>query len=568
MVAWWLLLTLVGLATAQSLQPPQTFSSKNKRLDVVMVAKPTRANLTFPFAPPHAEVWQYHVCWKTSAEQMDCPQDSFAPQGVNLKLQPGDLLKIRLVNRLATWRTNLHFHGMAVSTDYDNSTFGDYPYVIAYNSLVEPNPAPVGLPLILRKDFIDYKFPIPVGHPLGLYWFHPHNHEMKHGVMNEGNEEMMNAGLSGSITVGNLQQYVSQLGNTPKPVLVVRTTFFNSKWQLVDMPSPWFCNHTAIPLPGYCNGTGDNLNSTVYYTINSQVYPDIVVPSRVGMVLRLVQAMASVTIKISLMDSSTNQPIPFMALTVDGVSTLSPSANNWITEFFFMSGSRIELFIQSASKSRSAVLMGTGPSRGVSTTEYYPSVQLARVKFQSRGQGVNSKLPVVGQTNKVKDALEKPPRTDVECLNTTALKPNHQRRITFNALPGSDYGLAYAELDEFGVVVPGTATAVTMFDPDTITVCAKLGSTEIWELVNPSLEDHNFHIHQTKFKMISTSRQVGTGYLFSTKAVDSIPLPALSTTVVQIPFVRSGDYMYHCHLAYHSDHGMMARIRVAEKMKD
>lgn len=566
----WLALAL-GAAVSQPLRPPKAFSSRNGRLDVVMVAKPTRANLTFASAPARAELWQYHVCWRSSAEQMDCPQDSFAPQGVNLQLQPGDLVQIRLVNRLAAWRTNLHFHGMAVSTDYDNSTFGDYPYVIAYNSLVEPAPAPVSLPLILRKDFIDYRFPIPAGHPLGLFWFHPHNHEMKHGVMNEGNEEMMNAGLSGSITVGNLQQYVSQLGSTPKPVLVLRSTFVDSQWQLVDTPAPWFCNHTAPLLPGYCNGTGDNLNSTAYYTINGQVYPEIVVPSRVGAVLRLVQAMASVTVKISVVDANTNQPIPFMVLTVDGASTLSASASggNWISEFFFMPGSRIELFLPSAAagKPRSAVLLGTGPALGYPATTFFPSVQLARVKFQSRGQKPNPKLPVVGQTSKVRDALEKPPRTDIECANFTALPTNHRRRIVFNAMSGSEYGLAYAELDEFGVVVPGTATAMAMFDPDTITVCAKLGSTEVWELVNPSLEDHNFHMHQTKFKVLSTSKPAGAGYVFSPKAVDSVPLPALSTTVVQIPFVRSGDYMYHCHIAFHSDHGMMARIRVAEKMK-
>jgi FtsP/CotA-like multicopper oxidase with cupredoxin domain len=97
--------------------------------------------------------------------------------------------------------------------------------------------------------------------------------------------------------------------------------------------------------------------------------------------------------------------------------------------------------------------------------------------------------------------------------------------------------------------------------------------TEKWELVNVSGEDHNFHIHQTKFWLFD-----GSGN--TTIMMDSVPVPhgtdACDGTVttwrsgqckvdpleVEIPFSQIGDFVYHCHILEHEDGGMMAHIRV------
>jgi len=91
--------------------------------------------------------------------------------------------------------------------------------------------------------------------------------------------------------------------------------------------------------------------------------------------------------------------------------------------------------------------------------------------------------------------------------------------------------------------------------------------------VNVAGEDHNFHIHQTKFKVFANPANPGA-------LVDNIPVlhgsdqcdgsiatwrsGACTVTPVYafIPFSQVGDFVYHCHILEHEDGGMMAHIRV------
>ncbi|MEO3781775.1 multicopper oxidase family protein [Actinocorallia sp. B10E7] len=74
--------------------------------------------------------------------------------GPTLKVRPGDLLKVRLSNRLDQ-PTNLHTHGPEVSPAGNS----DNPFVV-----IDPG------------DDFDYQIRIPDGHPPGTHWYHPHHH--------------------------------------------------------------------------------------------------------------------------------------------------------------------------------------------------------------------------------------------------------------------------------------------------------------------------------------------------------------------------------------------------------
>jgi hypothetical protein len=59
------------------------------------------------------------------------------------------------------------------------------------------------------------------------------------------------------------------------------------------------------------------------------------------------------------------------------------------------------------------------------------------------------------------------------------------------------------------------ATDVTPFDPMMDTICLPLSpgnkpAYERWQLVNVAEEDHNFHIHQTKFRVLTEDQIGGT----------------------------------------------------------
>ena len=179
------------------------------------------------------------------------------------------------------------------------------------------------------------------------------------------------------------------------------------------------------------------------------------------------------------------------------------------------------------------------------------------------------------------------------------LPPGHLRRI-FYAVPTTDlsaFGLAFEEIDEHGQVVGTPATDVTPFDPMFPTVCVPLSPgntprTERWQLVNVATEDHNFHIHQVKFRVLSKDEIAGTilpkQILGKGVMLDNVPLAhavglcgnnppddnakpiaawragrcASIPVTVEIPFGIAGDFVYHCHIFEHEDGGMMARIRV------
>jgi FtsP/CotA-like multicopper oxidase with cupredoxin domain len=211
-----------------------------------------------------------------------------------------------------------------------------------------------------------------------------------------------------------------------------------------------------------------------------------------------------------------------------------------------------------------------------------------------------SSLPVTGDANPgslkqatayaIDPALKLGFRTDPQC---TPLAPGHHRRIYFgNPTPGQDgFGLGYVEVDQNGREIVATRKPVASFDPTVTTVCVPLGAQgqavkEVWELVNITDEDHNFHIHQTRFRLLQGGTIPGTTLPSVTPdglvLHDNVPLPRAAVTdncdgttdaflsgackpnivMVEIPFHEIGDFVFHCHILEHEDGGMMARIRV------
>jgi FtsP/CotA-like multicopper oxidase with cupredoxin domain len=91
--------------------------------------------------------------------------------GPTLRVRPGDVLRIRLVNQLDQ-ATNLHTHGMHVSPQGN----GDNPFVS-----IEPGTS------------FDYEIRVPADHPAGTFWYHPHHH----GTV----ADQIFAGLAGALLV-------------------------------------------------------------------------------------------------------------------------------------------------------------------------------------------------------------------------------------------------------------------------------------------------------------------------------------------------------------------------------
>ncbi len=104
-------------------------------------------------------------------------------------------------------------------------------------------------------------------------------------------------------------------------------------------------------------------------------------------------------------------------------------------------------------------------------------------------------------------------------------------------------------------------------------IVVRQGSIEEWSLINTTMESHGFHIHQMAFvqerspmgvPVTLDTAFVPIGKLLPNPTDPEYPLVKPSITKVLLDFrhVPKGTFVFHCHMLFHEDHGMMGVIRV------
>jgi FtsP/CotA-like multicopper oxidase with cupredoxin domain len=143
-------------------------------------------------------------------------------------------------------------------------------------------------------------------------------------------------------------------------------------------------------------------------------------------------------------------------------------------------------------------------------------------------------------------------------------------------------------------VWPSDPVTLRTFDPSRTDVCVHAGHREIWRLVNLSNETHNFHIHQSKFRVLTVYdpynqlRHETPWALAPDQVHDVFPVPKFGYVDIEIGFgtgsrqdvvgglsygptqvpdgvprpVQVGRFVFHCHILEHEGGGMMAVIEV------
>jgi len=139
-------------------------------------------------------------------------------------------------------------------------------------------------------------------------------------------------------------------------------------------------------------------------------------------------------------------------------------------------------------------------------------------------------------------------------------------------------------------VDPVTGQQGTLTFKDPITELPTVGSTEIWEFYNTTVDAHPIHMHLVDFRVVN--RQAFTGLLLpkvnsdgSNGAIldpasialvgaplapnaweagkkDTVKAFPGEVTRVLVTFNREGEYVYHCHILSHEDHEMMRPYEV------
>jgi bilirubin oxidase len=90
-------------------------------------------------------------------------------------------------------------------------------------------------------------------------------------------------------------------------------------------------------------------------------------------------------------------------------------------------------------------------------------------------------------------------------------------------------------------------------------------TTELWTVQNTHNQPHNFHVHGVAFQIVppgATRPDPQLGWK------DTVLLAAEETVQLAITFPPYQDtltpYMYHCHMMWHEDVGMMAQFTVVD----
>eukprot|EP01118_Nematostelium_gracile_P009645 TRINITY_DN325_c0_g1_i1.p1 TRINITY_DN325_c0_g1~~TRINITY_DN325_c0_g1_i1.p1 ORF type:complete len:541 (+),score=123.64 TRINITY_DN325_c0_g1_i1:81-1625(+) len=106
------------------------------------------------------------------------------------------------------------------------------------------------------------------------------------------------------------------------------------------------------------------------------------------------------------------------------------------------------------------------------------------------------------------------------------------------------------------------------FDIRRTDVAVTLGDIEEWTIINHSTELHTFHIHQMSFQVTAKDgiSEPFMGWQDSVNIPYSIGTNTTPRNVtVLIPFTDPkivGRFVFHCHIMFHEDRGMMAVIQV------
>ena len=343
-------------ARADPLPEPRVFTSTSGVLDILMVARAAPIR-TFPFFEPTG--WVYDICPRPADGSLSCPAKGAGANlygGSRLALQPGDLLKVRLVNALprnpdadhvkdpghgylALNPTNIHTHGLEVSPRFptvDNPTYGDTVFVMTLNPKNGPLPPDAALHGDVRIGYTDYRIAIPKSHPAGFFWLHPHVHFI---AMNQ-----ISSGLAAIITIGDVEDYVCKdaacaaaLGRMSIRHILLKDAQITKDNRLKNQQDLEFCQKRNGPAPktpgrGFCKGVdlgaGDANYSggRWYFSLNGVPYPAIAMKNAAGEIWRITNTSANATYNLQLWNPQQKRNMLLQVLSLDGIAVDASNA--------------------------------------------------------------------------------------------------------------------------------------------------------------------------------------------------------------------------------------------------
>jgi FtsP/CotA-like multicopper oxidase with cupredoxin domain len=432
--------------------------------------------------------------------------------------------------------TNLHYHGTNVTPQCGGDN--------------------VTRTLINSGSTFQYSFKFPLDEPPGLYWYHPHVHGLA--------ERDLLGGASGALVVDGIQNVQPAVQGLRHRVLVIR-----------DQPQ---LNGLAEAGGNCGNGVPFQDLSVNYVPIDSFQQPDLTVtfvPAVLHMergetqFWRVSNSTADTILDLEVDYDGVPQTLRIVgidAVPVNSQDGTQPGHLIPVTHFRLPVASRVEFLVRAPA----------------------PTVKVARLMTTNINTGPQGDCDptrpifniVLSDTPELKQSA-----ADERVGAFTRLSTSQRRFGGLSQAPVSAtrvFLFSENQPTQFFITQVSAGQTETVFDNNNPpAVVTTQGSVEKWIVQNNAQENHEFHMHQIHFKVLSQDNFEANGSLpapaINGQYLDMIEVPfwdRAATPTPPLPQVQLlmdfrgmdvGDFVYHCHILSHEDLGMMAIIRVNPK---
>lgn len=486
--------------------------------------------------------------------------------------------------------TNLHSHGLWVSPSGNSD-----------NVLLAINP---------NVNF-EYEYNVPVDHPAGTFWYHPHVH---------GSTAMQVAsGMSGALVIEG-ERYPSATRNGDLDTLLKK--FVPAKGVAAEVmllqQIPYACLNSDGKLNYDCkeNQTGvmENFdqvgppdawkNSGRYTSINGKVWPLALLKEKTVYRWRLIDAgfQASVVLRIKkarqaavlenlALGQGQEQDLSAICdgpdvmqfeVASDGLThqkIISKTANylqpGYRSDILFAlpeAGSYCIYDDKSSNdlngEAKSTRLMGilrasANPAHPAAITNQVEFMQ-SQLIAAAADQPVSVRATVIADLKNGMQLTKFVPHPAFTETALTKMRQAKKQYVTFNI---AKLGGATRFMVESKPVDNAPADINDSYQPGRIDRTLILGDQQIWEL-GSKRGNHPFHIHVNPFQIISISNTTGAAIdpqyqdLVGTWRDTLLVKQGYKIEVATRYRRYIGEYVLHCHILEHEDQGMMQNVKV------